>query len=620
MLFFQHPTLLFRVLTSDNNYWILKKDHYNIIFDKQYKPYIDYIDYKTNIYLDWLIQLHKYTPSEKINIVLLSAKNQTSNAIATLFPFHHIQIYPVGLLETTATPFWIDTALIHELNHIFQLHHSALPRFIRRVFHSPNGILFGIFLNPYPNTNMLPSLFLEGDAVLKESFIQKGGRLYSGTTRALVYSQIKKYQTNPKKFSSILLNSTLHPFSGIDKYAHGGYLFFFLAQKYSYDMTVDFFKKSARTHAFFPNIFADTTKKVLGVHIEDLLSEYMQYYKREASLQRTSSRAVLFKSHVCKEFSQSQDQVAFLTSDLKSAPTLRIYHPQTNQWTHHKTTLPIGKVFKIANQWYSRSSLLINPNTKVYSLFSDYRIPFSPFNSKYVEDIYENNILYVKTTNHLLGFPLYLNNQLYSYVHSNALFDRYGNIYFFKQEGSLRTLYKNKKSLFSYQGYYGHLTNIEDDGTIYFIASTPFGSSIFQYKDNQILRSAFSDTIIHATKINNEEFIACEITPDGYEYKFITKEILSEQPNLYQYGFNQNDSDSTTTTPKQIASTTDIQREIASLSPSDIHYKKYNPLTHIRYSGMEQSLGFDFQKIMIQWGPRIFFTDYLQKNSLGICC
>ena len=181
--------------SSDNNYYIYKTKKYHLIFDQQYIPFIDQINAKITHYIGLSEKFQKTTFSEPFAIILLSDKKQISNALATLFPVTHLQIYSSGFIGLGESSYsnWLDHAFIHELTHLFQIKHSFFPTFLKNTFKSPAGVLFGAFFFVYPNIT-LPMAFLEGDAILKESLTHQGGRLYSGSFRAFVYSQIKKYR------------------------------------------------------------------------------------------------------------------------------------------------------------------------------------------------------------------------------------------------------------------------------------------------------------------------------------------------------------------------------------------------------------------------------------------
>lgn len=492
-----------------------------------------------------------------INIILLSQQSQVSNAFATVQPQFTIAMYPSTMVgRNIHLPLWFESVFEHELNHIFQLSHSKTPKLIKKIFNLPSFLLF-YFINPYPNI-FLPTFVLEGDAVLKESILaNKGGRLYNGDNRALVYSQIKHYQHQiPKFIKEKLLHLRMTAHSGQEKYLHGGYLMAMLAETYSHNIINSFFTLNKNTPsrktikqiktASVKDKLSQTFAKVFSFQniyyfLDDLAQAYFNHYIKQASHQKNSLEPALFKSFICPPFNRSGNELFFLTSHYRSVPNLKIFDIKTKKWTNKKKDLPLGKVFKIKGKYYSRSAKTIRPNTIHYSLFSEGIHSLDKFDSKYVEDMTNKNTLYVDTKNTLEGFKLYLNGQFYSYIHSNALLDQKENIYYFKQSGKKRILYKNKKPVFSYKGYYGNIMDIDSKGVVYFTASSPYGSSIYQHKNKTLSRSSSSDTIIQAKKINNTEFFVCEVTPFGYEYKIIPIERIAERPVLYKYRFKSRD-------------------------------------------------------------------------------
>ena len=319
----------------------------------------------------------------------------------------------------------------------------------------------------------------------------------------------------------------------------------------------------------------------------------------------------MFASAVCPAFGSKGDEIFFLTSDQKSVPMLRIFNKKTKEWKSKKSDLPLDKVFKINNKYYARSWKKVKPHIIHYSLFSEGLHSNKKFDSKYVQDLWNNKTLYIDSKNNLDGFKLYVNDSFYSDTHSNALFDKTGNVYFFKQKNKKRNLYKNKRPLFSYSGYYGSLLDIGADGTVYFTGASPSGSSVYQYKSGKISRSISSDTVIQAKKINDREFIACEVTPYGYEYKIIPEKISQEKPVLYKYKFkkrkalqvvkNNNWPSTEESLSKNLLSknqesisqkeilNSNVKRQISAVAQKSktatVKYKEYSPLKHVRYKG-----------------------------------
>ena len=643
---------------GDNNYLIFEADKYRIIFDKQYLSSIDTINEKIKIQIEAMSKFKGKNLEEPLTIILLSSRNQISNAFATVLPSFTIGMYPTGVLglNELTLPFWFDGVFEHELNHVFQMSHSKYPA-LTKLFNLPSLLFFYVY-TPYPNM-FLPMFILEGDSVLKESLFNYGGRLYNGYARAFVYSQIKHYQHQMDRFTKKnLLSMQMTPHSGREKYLHGGYFMAMLAEIYPHETVNSFFKvnKDTPSRKIRKQIKETSIKEKLspffakhfsfqGIYLflEDLIKIYFNRWLKEAHLQKSSPEPVLFKSHVCPPFGGADDEIFFLTSDFRSVPVLRVFNKKTKKWKKEKSDLPLGKVFTVNNVYHARSSQWIKPYVVHYSLFSEGLYSNKQFESKYVQDLQDNKTLYIDPKNNLDGFKLYLNNSFYSYVHSNALFDKNGNIYFFKQNNKVRTLYKNKRPLFSYKGYYGSLLDIDKDGTIYFTGSSPYGSSVYQYKNRQVLRTVSSDTVVQAKKINNREFIVCEITPYGYEYKIIPIELRAEKPVLYKYKFKkrkplQTDRKRISTAFTKPFSKVDFSaskleelemnknRKISSVKKdrkkqdavinTHLEYKDYSTLGNIHYGGAGvQGLATGLVNAL---GAVFLFSDYLHHNIISL--
>ena len=455
------------VPAGDNDYFILEEKTHRLIFDKQYLNSIEQINQKIKKQIDSMSKFKKRTLDEPINIILFSPKSQISNAFASIMPFYTIGMYSTGVLalEYLSESSWLDDVFEHELNHIFQLSHSNLPPIWRKIFKFPILIFPLMFFKvptPFPNI-FLPRFILEGDAVLKES-LKRGGRLYDGAARAFVYSQIRHYQHQTDKFMKQKLSFSINnPHIGREIYLHGGYLMAMLAEKYSQDTIHSFFtpnkkkpsKKDIKNfeekeleQKLSPSFGKIFSFKYLPLFVKDIVKAYFNHYLSSASKQSYSTTPVLFESSACSPFNQSKDEVFFLTSDFKSTPTLRIFNKKSKKWTHQKIDLPLGKVFKINNEFYSRSSEYTAPNTIHYSLFSKGLKSNKTFDSKYVTDIKGENTLAIDTKNNIDGFKLYLNDKFYADVHSSALLDHKGNVYYFRQKGSKPEFYIKINLLF----------------------------------------------------------------------------------------------------------------------------------------------------------------------------
>ncbi len=516
---------------GDNDYYILKYPTYRLIFDKQYLPYIEDLNERIEYYIEKFQKIHIQPINRNFTIILSSPQEQVSNALATVFPFIQLQIFPSGVenLNPLASHLWFDFTFIHELNHLFQLNYTLFPKSLKikqSIFE---------FLFPYPNF-LLPTLFTEGDAVFKESLWGIGGRLYSGEARALVYSQIKHYKNKPRKLAKKLINNQVYPNTRQIKYFHGGYLFTALSQNFSHKKINEFFKRSGESF-FSLSTFNHSLQKTFQMNVMDLIKFYIRTFATKAVQQQSDSTAPLFKSAICPEINRFENKILLLTTNLKSTPKLRIYNVRLKEWNTKTIDIPLGKVFYLEDRYYARSTQAVEPHRMAYSVFSNGLKPHPQIQSQFVQDIFKENILSIDTTNNIIDYKLLLNNKFYDNTHSNALFDSQKNIYYFKQNKNKRILYKNKKPVFAYFGHYGKLVDIRQDGSIYFIAPTTYGSSVYKYSNGQVTRSLSSDTVIQAKTINDQEIVICEVIHNGYVYKKTTIEEIKGQPAVYRYPF-----------------------------------------------------------------------------------
>ena len=544
---YHHPTSAIKIQASDVDYYIHDNPSFSFIFSENFlknqKKDFLYIYKKISYYDDIYKEIFTKKLKDKPIYIFASSKNQISNAVASSVPFLRVLFFPTGVekMNDMATISWEDTVIAHEMAHIFQLGQiSDHLKYLSPIFKNSEAIFIPIPI--FLNVNLImPLFFLEGHAVLSESLFAPGGRLYSGSARALVFSQLKnKFRTGNQFIKNYLINHTEDTFSIEQQYVHGGYFFSSLLKKYDIKKINSIFKNHAK-HFIIPfsfisikNVFESTFYN----SFESLLNYYIQIYLPLASQQKKSPESVLFKSHICPPFNKSNSEIFFLTSNLKSTPNLRTLNTSTGLWKKQKKIFSKGKIFKIKNRYYVSSSHKINTTERAYGLFSEGMHLVKKYKSQYIQDIYEDQILSIDTTNNMHGFDLLLNGKFYDKVNSSALFDSEGRIYYFKQNDTQRIMYRDKEPLFQFKGFYGKPVEIDQDGTIYFIAASLLGSSLFAWHNSiGIYRISISDTIIEAIPDLNGKFLVCEVEPQFYTYKLITPTILDQKPVFYDYSF-----------------------------------------------------------------------------------
>lgn len=521
---------------GDDEYFIYKNSDTSIIFAEEHKNFIpslvEFNEHLNNIIQDtynWKIDNHAH-------YVLTSSKNQIANAFASVSPHVLSTYYHSGapMLENFAESNWLLHTWTHELSHMYQLNSkSNLSSLLYKFLGTPPSF-YGIMIHP---NQLAPRHFTEGNAVLVESLFNSGGRLHSGEIRAEVFSL---FLANKVDTAWLLNNLYEFPF-GAEDYHVGGYFQMFLAEKYGLEQTNSYFLSQAQKW-YWPFIINDTYKNHFYKSYYELFEEFKKQTFKLASKQKlVPFEQSLAHSKAPLALNRSQGKVYTLASDLQQKPKLLTYNIKNNSLDSQPTKLSFnsrGKVFNINNKWYTQASGTIETDDGiqlVQGLYDSSMNLKSDSFGEYVLDIKKDQKLSFDIKASMLEPKLYLNNKFYDVAHSKALFDDNGDIYYFKQQDQLRTLYKNKKPVFSFNGYYSKLADIMDN-TVFFIANTKYGSSLFKYENNKIIRVSEFDNIVDAKLISKNKALVASVHSEGYYLVSLQLSSIQEDlPVVYNY-------------------------------------------------------------------------------------
>ena len=478
------------------------------------------------------------SPQSRSYLVFVSPKTQMMNGAGVVSPVPLVFVYsgPGEDINRTASHNWLQDVLAHETAHLYQM--SAQTKFSSRLrlFFPP------VFWIIHPNI-YLNRLILEGNAVLLESLYGTGGRLFSGWAKAFVFRQLKADISLKRIF-----NDYNDLFSHQEKYLHGGWFFLFLLKetlKDSDDVPAALRKihkifARHKNHIFFPiavqSLNRAFQKTFEGESFESLFEQYRQLYREKASYQKSAPEAPLFKSQTAAPLNSDEKQVYFLVSDGKSPPSLVTLDKETESFSIRKQDMPVGKVFFIDGDFYSAGTGQTESLKKEIALFKDGFQPLPKSPSRYVMDRRGGKTAAFDTGKGPFGFPLLINDSFYDQIHSTAILDENGRVYYFKQQGSRRVLFANKKPLYSFKGFYSFPIEAagfpEKSDTLYFIGPTKHGSGLFAYETakGRTVRLSPSDTIVGARRLKGDRFLVIEVAPFQYDYKIIAASPVPEEP------------------------------------------------------------------------------------------
>ena len=579
----------------------------------QWSIYREKIDYR-------LPQSFKLEPYFRDNYLIFSSpRRQVQNAFATIYPFPLVKIYPSispEFMDQWSIFSWPQDTLVHEMTHIYQLSQNS----------KWDRVLWPL-LGPASYRNVvLPSWILEGSAVLLESMYGSGGRLFSGSARAFVFAQIKEDFSLKR-----LLKAYDDSFSSLEKYLHGAYFFSYLHSQYGLHQTKKLFNESSR---FLPLDYYglnSSLKRTFEKDLQTLFSDYKSYYRGLAQKQKYSLKPVLAKSKHYVPINSDQNFIYFLISDSKSPAQLVVFDKKTAVIKKTEKNLPIGKVFYREERYYSSGSLRTSGNSIESSLIEEGFNPVTKYNSQYVMDFYKDKAVAIDARQSHKGNSLIIDNVFYDFVDSSVLADLSGDLYYFKQSGEYRILYKNKQALTKFKSYFSYPVEVYGD-SVYFIGATKYGSSLFVYKEGQeVYRLSASDRIVSARKIKDNQFLISEINSSHYEYKVIETKAKKEEPFLYQYSFKkeniffQHKTEAVKAKDiKPLLSVTESQKSLKT-DLLNTRFKPYNALSQLSLQNFSFyfapdypafSLPFDVDTYRAGFSSFFHFSDPLQFNEL----
>ena len=588
-ILFSFSSLAYTAL-SDRPYYktSIGNNKWNLIISKDFKNSYEPIQSYSKGLLKEYNEFFSDSFYKKNSLVFVSSKLQISNAFVQVYPLPSMFIYPspFEIMDSFAVNNWALDSLSHEMSHVYQLGRQFLASHVLSyVF--PSYLWF-----IHPNIYM-HNFFLEGHATLLESIYGTGGRLFSGWGRAFVFAQMK----NPKSLATIFYDR-YHPFSSLEKYLHGSYFYAYLMKKYSLSQVSSIFDPSF-LKILFPLGFYSTDKlfkQNLNRSFYKLFDEYINFYSKQAKDQKSSSQKARVKSLSASRMNSTETHIMFMISDYKNPPYLVLMDKATKQFQAFEKNMPIGKVFYLNGEYVSAGLGQVDSTSREISLFKQGFSPIQKYNSYQVMDMSRKKVLKADAKKALTSIRLYLNNDFVAAAASSAVMNEKNDVYYFKQNLSKRSLYKNNQELFSYQGYYGYPVEAKGDA-VYFIAPVKRGSSLFRYKNNRVERLSYSDVIIDARHISEDEFLVTEIQSESFEYKIISTQARLQRPYLYKYAFNKKTLD---------------EQEISS------NQTEYNSLTGLQFREATTYLGLNQEYKTFGISSQIFFRDPLDWNHINL--
>ncbi|WP_457748976.1 hypothetical protein [Sulfurimonas sp.] len=588
------------VVSEDQDYFTSEVRNTELIYTQKNLPYAKHTA-KVEMQLQRLYEeSFAYKMDEKLYVGLLSDYNQIANGFSTPFPYNMQMNYIGGSLESDyfSSKSWLDTLLYHETAHNYQI--NSKNNIVSKSLHAAfkNGFFFFPWFS-YPNI-VESSFLLEGNAVLNESWHGNGGRLYSGRFKVETLLQAKAGKLTPE----LVYNDNLHFLYGSHFYTLGAYFEYYLMQKYGLKRVNSYWQAHSKEW-FFPFFTNYTTKSVFGKDFETLISQWGQKLKAESNAVTETKGTEIASSQFFSQLNADKNEIYFtINHNGREKPKLLCFDKKTKKVTRYTEEYLQGKVFKTLDKKYATlASSYVTPYRIYIGLYGENARLINGTKSKIIQGYMSDKRAIYFDVNASFDEPhLYIGKKYYTTVNS-SVYINHNDLYYFKQKHKTRTLYKNKKAIFSLQGYYSHVVGVDKEDGIYFIANSKYGSTLYRFKDKKFQRMTPADTIIDARLINETQALVASVKSDRYSYEILNLNAVNTAPYEVKLKFKDK--------PQSM-------KKEAQIRLSDVNLdRKYNSLLDMHYSGANIMLSSD-TKAGFLYDVSLGFSDPLSQNALSL--
>ncbi len=324
------------------------------------------------------------------------------------------------------------------------------------------------------------------------------------------------------------------------------------------------------------------------------MSKFVASIKSRYSHYRRGEGRAVVESQIFLPMNRCGDEILMLVGNFRDYPAIASLKGDSLKF--YRGSFRRGKPFKIGGEYYTQSAVQISPKEIKQGLFNIDGDIREGTEGRAIEAILpDGRFIYFNISESMDKPHIYLGDSFYGTSSSSIFLDNGGNLYYFKQRGSERTLYKNREALFSYRGYYGFVADVDGD-KIYLIAPTENGSGLYIFDGGELKRGLSGDNIIDMKLISSEEALIATISSSGYSYLISNIEpTISTIPDVEEITF---------------------KRNIVDAKDLNIESKEYIPIENLRYSSLNQNFRVDGGETL--FNLNINFIDPVGYNSATI--
>ncbi len=595
--------LLAQTPVLPDNYQINSDDTLSYIYSEAYQKILPQLkSYQAEI-LKQYSKEYGYELDDTLYVGLASEKNQIANGFSNQMPLN-LQVFygaGVGMVDYFCFDSWLKTLLIHETAHNFQLNpkENIGSELSHKIVGNTPLTFIGFFpLFPIPNVTESSFLF-EGNAVMNESRFDNGGRLYSGYALAEVVTQAQAGLITPE----LIYNETLS-FPYREKfYLVGGFFQQFLVERYGIKKVNGYFRTySTQMLPLFSNTIF---KEQYGKDFKTLLAEFVEELKSKHSHFKATHGEIISTAKGLEPMNSNAEEIYALVGDEYTPHQIMSFDKKTQKVSHNQGSWKRGEPFKIGAEYHTQTSAMTDPTQIVMGLFDRDGYLQKGSESKVIQGyLSDGRAVYFDLPNSLERPHIAIDGVFYDTANSSVHIDAQDNLYYFKQEGENRVLYKNKKALHQWSGHYGFVVDVDQAGAIYFITNSKDGSTAYRYADGSVEHLGLGDDLLDLKLINAKEALVTTITAHEFQYQ---KVKLHPTPAKIP---------ATTLPTLADKSSTITQKSQDFKAQKPLKSEAYHPITELHYSSLDQSVAYiEEDGLLVNLNAN--FSDPLSQNSLS---
>lgn len=463
-----------------------------------------------------------------------SDRNQVANSFAGSAPFVVQELYQGGaeLTDYFTVKNWAALVMYHETAHNYQFNPKAsiISRGMHTVFGNNPLPLAPLPIFVMPNA-MIPSFIAEGNAVLNESWHGNGGRLYNGYLKAMTIEQAKAGNINP----SFLFNQNTYDFPvGERTYILGGFFQYYLVKTYGLQKTDQFFFNHSKSW-LWPFRTNHIFEMTFGVNFEQAISDYNKWLLAEGEGFVEAKGEPIATSTFFYQLGDNGDKIYFNINDGFNAPERVILLKNDKSVDFDRDNFNPGRMVNHNHEYYTMGSGHIDPWHISQGLFDHDGMQLDGSDSKLIFGYLKNDVpVYFNAKTSGVEPQLYVGDEFYAVANSSVYIDKKENLYYFKQQGKERTLYKNKKPFYTFKSFYGFPIGVDTQERVYFVTNSEKGSSVYRVDaSGDAQRVSDADNVVDARLINDSELLVAAI--NGEEYYYVVNKMTTQSQTPPEY-------------------------------------------------------------------------------------